>query len=474
MKGKIEKLGKMLSEGKISAVELTEMYLKRIDDDNKKINAFITVCGDYAKENAKRADELFGSKRAGKLTGIPMSLKDNLSTKGVLTTAGSKMLSRYVPFYDAFAYECLKNEGVVMLGKNNMDEFSMGSSNDTSYYGDVLNPLDEKRSPGGSSGGSAAAVASGMAVYSLASDTGGSIRLPASYTGTVGLCPTYGTLSRRGLIAHSSLLDRVGVIASMVSDVAMVFDAINRHDGKDMTSSCTNRKSVTEGIEKGIKGMKIGIVTDVFDKAHEETKRLFVKASETFKMLGAEVSETMIHHWEKADSVYSIISTSDAASNLTRYDSVRFGGAEGDSIIESREGFGDEARMRILLGNAVLTSEEKLHLRKKAESERVLIKEAFEKAFTDIDILITPTAYHTAPLKDDAKEKLTDYFLTAPSVAHIPSVSVPMGFSENGMPLGLQIIGKAFTEDVILRAAYAFEEAKKNEIYKKGGEAFGF
>lgn len=474
MKGKIEKLGNMLSEGKISAVELTEMYLKRIDENNKKINSFITVCADDAIESAKGADELFRNKKAGKLTGIPMSLKDNLSTKGILTTAGSKMLSRYLPFYDAFSYECLKNEGAVMLGKNNMDEFSMGSSNDTSYYGDVLNPLDEKRSPGGSSGGSAAAVASGMAVYSLASDTGGSIRLPASYTGTVGLCPTYGAVSRRGLIAHSSLLDRVGVIASTVSDVAIVFDAINRHDAKDMTSSCTHRKSATESLEKGVNGMKIGIVTDVFEKAHEETKKHFMKALDAFRMLGAKVSEVKISHWEKADSVYSIISTSDAASNLTRYDAVRFGGAEWESIVDAREGFGDEVRMRILLGNAVLTTEEKLHLRKKAESERIIIKESFEKAFEKFDLLITPTAYHTAPFKYDAKEKLTDYFLTAPSVAHLPSISLPMGFSENGMPLGLQIIGNAFTEDVILRAAYAFEEAKKDEIYKKGGAGFEF
>jgi aspartyl-tRNA(Asn)/glutamyl-tRNA(Gln) amidotransferase subunit A len=199
-----------------------------------------------------------------------------------------------------------------------------------------------------------------------------------------------------------------------------------------------------------------------------------MKALDAFRMLGAKVSEVKISHWERADSVYSIISTSDAASNLTRYDSVRFGGAEGESIVDAREGFGDEVRMRILLGNAVLTSEEKLHLRKKAESERMIIKESFEKMFEHFDLLITPTAYHTAPFKDDAKDKLTDYFLTAPSVDHLPSLSLPMGFSENGMPLGLQIIGNSFTEDVILRAAYTFEEARKDEIYKKGGAGFEF
>lgn len=472
MKGKIEKINALLKNKEISPSLLLEKYLERIKE-KEELNAFITVTEKEALENTRYAERLFDEGKDTLLSGIPMSLKDNLSSCGILTTAGSRVLSDYYPAYDAHTYACLKKEGAVLLGKNNMDEFGMGASSDTSFKGVVINPLDEKRSPGGSSGGSAAAVASGEVVYSLGSDTGGSIRLPASYTGTVGLCPTYGALSRRGLIAHSSLLDRVGIIAGSVSDVSAVFDAVNCFDEKDMTSVKGDRKKTYGNLSDGVKGLKVGIILDVTDKAHDETKKHIKRAAETYRLLGAEVSDVKIPAWDKADDIYSVIATSDAASNLARYDGVRYG-ERGNSVVDTREGFGDEVRMRILLGNAILTSEKELSLRKKAEAERCRLAESFKEVFGRFDILISPSAFHTAPLLGETDELLTDYFLTAASVSHLPSLSMPVGFSENGLHLGMLITAKWMNEDVILRAAYAFEDAMQGEIYKKGAEKFEF
>ena len=470
MKGRIEKLNERLKNREISALELTKSYLDKVKIES--LNSFITITEEAAIENAKRADALFIENKATLLTGIPMSLKDNLSSKGIKTTAGSKVLSEYIPTYDAHTYECLLKEGAVLLGKNNMDEFGMGANSDTSFKGAVKNFLDEKRTPGGSSGGSAASVASNLSVYALGSDTGGSVRLPSSYMGTVGLCPTYGALSRRGLIAHSSYLDRVGVIASTVSDAAIVFDSINSHDEKDMTNVKRDKISAYAELKKGIKGLKIGAVTSLYEKAHKDTKKCLEKAIKVFSELGATVEEAKISGIEKSNDIYSVISTSDAASNLGRYDGVRYG-IFGDSVKDARSYFGDEVRMRILLGNAVLTSEKELNLRKKAEAEAFGLYKSFSKAFGKFDVLIAPSSFHDAPIAGENNELLSDEFLTPSSVARIPSLSMPMGFSENNMPLGLQIMGDKFSEDVILKVAYTFEEAMGKEIYKEA-ENFEF
>ncbi len=471
MKGKIEILNERLKNKELSVKELTEYYLSRAEKEDGKINSFITLCRAEAMSGAEASEKLFAEGKDSILTGIPMNLKDNISAKGIRTTAGSKLLYSFVPVFDAYAYSCLKREGAVLLGKTNMDEFGMGASSDTSFFGEVFNPLDVKRCIGGSSGGSAASVTAGFSVYSLGTDTGGSLRLPASYSGTVALCPTYGAVSRRGLIAYSSTFDRVGVLSGRVSDVAHVFEAMNTRDEKDMTSSCKERKSVLENIEKGIKGLKIGVVTSLLEKAHEETKKCFSKVVKAFEALGAEVLEIDIPSIEKANAIYSVIALSDAASNLLRYDGVRYGKSEG-GLCATREGFGDEVRMRMLLGNAILTSENEHSLRSRAEYERLCLEREFEEAFRVVSVIISPSAYHTAPVKGEIRDNLTDDFLTAPSVSHLPSLSMPMGFSENGLPLGLQIIGGKFSEDTVLRFAYAFEEAFADSIYKKGGEDF--
>ena len=470
MRGRIEILNEKLQNREISACELAKYYLERAKNDS--LNSFITVTEEEAFENAKEADRLISESKATFLTGIPMSLKDNLSVKGVKTTAGSKVLSDYIPTYDAYTYECLKKEGSVLIGKNNMDEFGMGANSDTSFKGAVKNFLDEKRTAGGSSGGSAASVASNLSVYSLGSDTGGSVRLPSSYMGMVGLCPTYGALSRRGLIAHSSYLDRVGIIASSVSDVSLVYDKISSCDEKDMTNVKRDKKSTWNELKQGIQGLRIGVITSLYKKAHSETGKHLERAAAVFGELGALLGEAEVSGIEKSNEIYGIISTSDAASNLGRYDGVRYGGF-GNSVKEVRSYLGDEVRMRILLGNAVLTSEKELGLRKKAEEEAFGIYKSFGKAFEKYDILIAPSSYHTAPLIGENSDLLSDEFLTPSSVARIPSLSMPMGFSENKMPLGLQIIGDKFSEDVILKVAYAFEEAMEKEIYKEA-ENFEF
>jgi aspartyl-tRNA(Asn)/glutamyl-tRNA(Gln) amidotransferase subunit A len=446
-----------------SSEEIVAQYLERIG--GSKLNAFITV----AKENAlQRAMELDSEGYEGPLAGIPIAIKDNISTKGILTTCASKILTGYIPPYDAHVIENLKAAGAIIIGKANMDEFAMGSSTETSFYGPTLNPWDKTRVPGGSSGGSAAAVAGGEAPLSLGSDTGGSVRCPASFCGVVGLKPTYGVISRYGLISYANSLEQIGPFARSVRDVATLFDVIAGHDPRDSTS-VDREVNYSSALKNDVKGLKIGVPEEYFGEGTDKNVEKSVRnAINTLEELGATSVDIKMPHTKYALSAYYIVAMSEASSNLARFDGMRYGLRTEDSDWHTTfsqvraAGFGDEVKRRILLGTYALSAgyHDKYYL--KALKIRTLIKQDFERAFKDVDVLIAPTMPYPAfkigeKIDDPISLYLADVDTVPINLAGVPSISVPCGFS-GGLPIGMQVIGKHFDEAAILRTSYTFEE----------------
>ncbi len=475
----ITRLNKMLSNKEISCKELTQKYIDAIEKDNDSLNAYVTSTPEIAFETAKIVDEKIASgEKIGLLEGIPMTLKDNISTDGVRTTCCSKILNDYVPIYDATVWDILKKQNAVLLGKTNMDEFAMGSSCETSCFGGAKNPHNINHVAGGSSGGVASAVGGNIAVYGLGSDTGGSIRQPASFCGIVGLKPTYGAVSRYGLVAYASSFDQIGPITNNVEDTAIVFDAVSRYDEKDSTSQGRKGRPVTETLKNDIKGMKIGIAYEYLDGVREDVKQAIKNAADIYKSLGAEIVYFNLPALKYALPVYYILACAEASSNLGRYDGIRYGyKAESyndvnDMIKKTRSnGFGEEVKRRILLGTYVLSSGYYDAYYKKAQNLRGTIVNAFKNAFTKCDIILAPTVPITAfenghAVSDPVETYLTDICTVPVNIAGLPGVSVPCGFSAKGMPIGMQLIGNTFCEATILNAAWQYENVAGAEVFK--------
>ncbi len=473
----IAQLHKQLVDKKISSVELTGALLGRIKATDDKVQAYLTVTEDYALRAAKMTDaKIAAGEYIAPLAGIPMAMKDLVATDGVRTTCASKMLGNFVPPYDATIVEKLKADNFVMLGKVNMDEFAMGSSTETSAFHKTYNPWDLSRVPGGSSGGSAAAVAAGSAIYSIGSDTGGSIRQPAGFNNIVGLKPTYGRVSRYGLFAYASSLDQLGPMTRTVEDAALVMNTIAGHDCKDSTSLQQAVPDYTKSLVNNVKGMKFGLPKEYFAQGLDQKVAETIKnAVRKIQELGGEIVEISLPHTEYAVTTYYIISPAEASSNLARYDGVGYGyrSPNGNSLVEmtinSRtEGFGEEVRRRILLGTYVLSSGYYDAYYVKAMKVRTLINQDFSNAFEKVDAILAPTAPTVAYKIGEGADPLSVYLLDAYTIpvnlAGLPAISVPCGFVDN-MPVGLQIIGKHMAEETIIRAAFTFEQ--NTEYYKQ-------
>lgn len=482
-------IGQMIKNKEVSSVEVTKQTLENIKNTEKDINAYISVLEEKAIENAKKVQERIDSgEELSPLAGVPMAIKDNICTKGVNTTCGSKMLESFIPPYNATVTDKLDAAGAVVLGKLNMDEFAMGGSTETSYFGSTKNPWDLERVPGGSSGGSAAAVAAEEAVYTLGSDTGGSIRQPCSFCGVSGIKPTYGAVSRYGLVAFASSLDQIGPVGRDIKDCVAVLEIISGHDLKDSTSIKNSVFDFSDSFTGDVKGLKIGIPKNYFgDGLDADVKEAVLKASENLKSLGAEISEFEMPVIDYAIPAYYVVACAEASSNLSRYDGIKYGfrSEKGDGILDvfynSRsEGFGMEVKRRIMLGSFVLSSGYYDAYYKKGLRVRGLIKNNFDEAFSKYDMILSPTAPTTAfklgeNTSDPLKMYLGDIYTVSVNLAGIPAVNVPCGFGENGMPIGMQLIGNAFSEPVLVKAAYAFQSntdfhLKKPEIVK-GGQA---
>lgn len=468
----IQQLRKKLVAGEVTSVELTRSCLERIKKTDEKINAFITVCDEQALAAAEEADRRLAEGDAPLLTGIPFAVKDIFNTLDVRTTCGSNILDNYVSPYDATAVQKLRQQGAIIVGKLNMDEFAMGSSNENSAAGPVRNPWDEERVPGGSSGGSAAAVAARQVVAALGTDTGGSIRQPASHCGVVGLKPTYGRVSRYGVIAYASSLDQVGPVARTVEDCAIMLGAVAGYDPADSTSVDQPVPDYLENLAAGVKGKKIGLPKEYFvDGLDPDVKKAVENAIETYRRLGAEIVEVSLPHTDYSVACYYLIATAEASSNLARYDGVRFGVRkdEGEGLIGMYQktraaGFGDEVKRRIMLGTYALSSGYYDAYYLKAQKVRTLIRQDFLEAFKQVDLLLTPVAptpaFKLGELVDDPLQMyLSDIFTIPVNMAGTCAMSLPCGFSEQGLPIGMQLIGQPFAEGDILQAAYAFEQA---------------
>ena len=465
-------LSLMLKNKEISSVELTESVFDRIDSVEDKVNAYVTLNKEEALETAKAVDE----KRANgdelsDLAGIPMGIKDNISTKGLRTTCASKMLENYVPPFNATVMNKLSDAGAVVTGKLNMDEYAMGSSTENSFFGATKNPFDLVRIPGGSSCGSAAAVAACDVVVSLGSDTGGSIRQPAAYCGVVGLKPTYGAVSRFGLVAFASSLDQIGPLGKSVEDVAMVQSIINGHDKMDATSAYRDYTDLRANLNSDVKGLKIGLPKEYFGEGIDaEVKDAVYSAVKELEKQGAIIKEIELPSTDYALSAYYIISSAEASSNLARFDGVRYGyRAENyDGLIDMyertrSEGFGDEVKRRIMLGTFVLSSGFYDAYYGKAKLLQRRISAEFNNAFADVDVIAAPTVPSTAfkigeNIGDPLKMYATDICTVTVNIAGLPAVSVPCGFDSKKLPVGLQLIGNKFTEQKLLNTAYAYEK----------------
>jgi len=462
----------MLNNKQVSVPEITEVYIERIKSVEPKVEAYATVCEEFAK---KRAEEVQKRYDAGEempaLAGIPMGLKDNMCTKGILTTCSSKMLHNFVPPYDSTVSQRLIDQNTVLLGKMNMDEFAMGSSNETSYIKQTRNPWDLDHVPGGSSGGSAAAVAADEAVFTLGSDTGGSIRLPASFCGIVGMKPTYGTVSRFGLVAFASSLDQIGPLTKDVTDCALVMNAIAGHDPHDSTSANVNFPDYTKALVNNVKGLKIGLPKEYFGEGiNPEVRKSVEQVVELLTKLGAEYEEFSLPITQYALPAYYLISSAEASSNLARYDGIKYGySAEKykdlvDLYKQTRsEGFGSEVKRRIMIGTYALSAGYYDAYYKKALQVRTLIKRGFDEAFKKYDVIITPVAPTTAfkvgeKTNDPIEMYLSDICTVSVNIAGLPGMVVPCGFDSKGLPVGFQLIGKAFDESTIIRVGYTFEQ----------------
>ena len=461
----------LLAEGRASSVEITQAALDRIEAVDGRTGAFVTVTGDLALEQARAADERIAAGDARPLTGVPMLLKDNMCTRGVRTTCSSRMLEDFVPAYDATVAARLYDEGAVLVGKGNLDEFAMGSSTENSAFFPTRNPWDLDRVPGGSSGGPAAAVAADECVYSLGSDTGGSIRQPAALCGVVGLKPTYGLVSRYGLIAFASSLDQIGPITKDVRDAAIVLNAIAGHDPRDSTSIAAETPDYTSALGGDVKGLRVGVPSEYFVEGMEPgVERAVRDAIRVFEDLGAVVEEVSLPHTPYALAVYYIIAPSEASANLARYDGVKYGFSpqDADSMWDALEktrqhGFGPEVKRRIMLGTYALSAGYYDAYYLKAQQVRTLIRRELDEAFEGLDVIAAPTSpsvafRHGEKMDDPVQMYLNDVFTQPANIAGIPAISVPGGMSE-GLPVGLQLMGPYLGEATLLRAAHAYEQA---------------
>lgn len=464
-------LHELLVKKEVSAAELTDAFLARMDAVDDKVRAYITRLDGAARDAAAAVDaKLARGEAIGPLEGIPGAVKDNICTKGVKTTCASKMLEHFVPPYDATVVEKLRAAGPVLLGKANLDEFAMGGSTENSAFFPTRNPWDLDCVPGGSSGGSAAAVAAGTAAWALGSDTGGSIRQPASFCGVVGLKPTYGRVSRYGLVAFASSLDQIGPVARDVTDCALLLNAIAGHDPKDSTSINQAVPDYTQALVNDVKGLKIGLPKEYFVKGMDEEVEQAVRAAiAKLESLGAEVVEVSMPHTEYAVSAYYLIAPAEASSNLARYDGVSYGArVEGADIVEMykktrSEKFGPEVKRRIMLGTYALSAGYYDAYYLKALKVRTLIKQDFDRAFEKADVLVAPTAPTPAyklgeMVSDPIKMYLQDICTIPVNLAGVPGISLPCGYSAAGLPIGLQIIGRPLAEETLLRAAYTYEQ----------------
>ena len=465
-------LSEMLKNKECSAVELCNDVLARINETENKIGAYVTVAEESAKENAKKIDKAMAAgDKLHPLAGIPIGIKDNISTKGIRTTCSSKMLENYVPPFDATVMNKINNAGMTVLGKMNMDEFAMGSSTETSYMHLTRNPYNTECVPGGSSGGSAAAVAAGEAILTLGSDTGGSIRQPAALCGVVGMKPTYGSVSRYGLVAFASSLDQIGPLGKSVKDVAMLQSLICGHDRYDATSKNIEYPDYAAALKENAKGLKIGIPKEYFGEGIDsQVKESVMKAVKEFELQGAVIKEISLPSTEYAINTYYIIASAEASSNLARFDGVKYGyrTSEYDGLVDMyektrSEGFGDEVKRRIMLGTFVLSSGYFDAYYKKAKRVQNQISQEFSNAFKECDIIATPTVPASAfkigeNIGDPIKMYYNDVCTVTVNIAGLPAISLPCGKDSAGMPMGLQLIGDKFSEQTLLNTAYTYEK----------------
>lgn len=469
-------LSAAIREGKVTATDAMEAVLARIEAKEKDINAYVTVDREQALRAAASVQEkIEKGELIGPLAGVPVAIKDNLCTEGMLTTCSSKILENFVPTFTAEAVLNLEKAGAVIIGKTNMDEFAMGSTTETSAYGETRNPWNTGHVPGGSSGGSAAAVAAGECFFALGSDTGGSIRQPASFCGVVGLKPTYGTVSRYGLIAYGSSLDQIGPLTKNVTDCATVLELIASHDTKDSTSVKREDTDFTSALLEDVKGMKIGIPRDYFGEGLDaEVKDAVLAAAKVLEEKGAVVEEFDLSLVEYAIPTYYTIAAAEASSNLERFDGAKYGyrteAYEGLHNMYKKtrsEGFGAEVKRRIMLGSFVLSSGYYDAYYLKALKVKAMIKKAFDDAFSRYDLILGPVAPTTAPrlgesLSDPLKMYLGDIYTISVNLAGLPGISVPCGKDAKGLPIGLQLIADSFQEKKLIQAAYTYEKRKEN------------
>lgn len=478
----LSELSASLHNGDISSVELTQHYLDRIKAHNENINAFITITEDSAIEQAKAADQQLQQKTASTLTGIPLAHKDIFCTKGVRTSCASKMLDKFIAPYNATVVEKINDAGMVTLGKTNMDEFAMGSSNETSFYGEVKNPWDTKRVPGGSSGGSAAAVAARLAPIATGTDTGGSIRQPASLCNLTGLKPTYGRISRYGMIAFASSLDQAGPMANNAEDAAMLLNAMAGFDHRDSTSVDRDVPDYTAGLNDSLEGLKIGLPKEYFGEGLDADVAATVEAAiKTYESMGATIKEVTLPNTELAVPTYYVVAPAECSSNLSRMDGVRFGHRCDDpkdltDLYErSRgEGFGEEVKRRIMTGTYALSAGYYDAYYLKAQQCRRLISDDFQQAFHDVDVIMGPTAPTTAfnlgdKTDDPVAMYLADIYTISTNLAGLPGMSIPAGFVD-GLPVGMQIIGNYFDEARLLNIAHRYQQT--TDWHKQTPDAF--
>lgn len=476
----VHELQEKLNAKELTISDITKAYAERIKEKEQDIGAFVTVLADEAVEKSKEIEEKINrGESKSTFAGIPIGIKDNLCTKGIKTTCSSKMLENFVAPYDATVVEKLNNEDMINLGKLNMDEFAMGGSTENSALKKTRNPWNLNTVPGGSSGGSAAAVAANMVPWALGSDTGGSIRQPSAFCGVVGLKPTYGLVSRYGLVAFASSLDQVGPITKDVYDSAMLLNLIAGHDPKDTTSVNRTTVDYTKALKNDVKGLKIAVPKEFFgDGINPEVKAKFQEAIEKYKELGAVVEEISLNIAEYSLATYYIIACAEASSNLGRFDGIRYGyrSEKSDNLrdiyINSRsEGFGPEVKRRIILGTYVLSSGYYDAYYKKAQKVRTLVAKEFENAFEKYDVILTPTsptvAFEFGSKSSPLEMYLSDICTVSVNIAGLPGISIPCGVDSNGMPVGMQLIGNKYAEETILNAAYTYEQATKfRENYK--------
>lgn len=477
-------LHEMLVKKEITSVELTEDVLSRIDEVEGEVKAYLTITREEALAQAKAVDEKIArGEEISFLEGIPGAIKDNICTKGMKTTCASKILENFVPPYDATVMTKIKEQQPVLLGKLNMDEFAMGGSTENSAYHPTCNPWNLECVPGGSSGGSAASVAAGTAIWSLGSDTGGSIRQPASFCGVVGMKPTYGRVSRYGLVAYGSSLDQIGPVTRDVTDCANILNIIAGHDDMDSTSSEAAVPDFTKALVEDVKGLKIGLPKEYFVKGMDpEVEKAIRTAIEKYKEMGAEIVDITLPHTDYAISAYYLIAPAEAATNLQRYDGVSYGErVEGEDLVAMMtntrtEKFGEEVKRRIVIGNYALSAGYYDAYYLKAMKVRTLVAEDYAKAFEQVDVILAPvaptTAFKIGEMSGDPLQMYLQDACTVPlNLAGLPGISLPCGYSSAGMPIGMQIIGKALDEETIIRAAYTYEQSQDyhKKMAKLGG-----